>query len=155
MSAARAVECVPAAREHWPFVLDSFRAQMKRAAVVGSAVGDHVALLERDMRGLGRVIVATPIGHPESYLGWAAESFGSLVFAYVPRALRGFGFANAMVAELFRCGPIRLVYWTDTAEEIREHGFPLVHDWREFARRQQAAAGRPMRIHHHHQERAA
>ena len=148
-----AIDVIPAAREHRAFVLDSFRECL--GDLTGPHVWNqqaHVVELERDSRGRGNIIVATPLGHPETYLGWAAECWGSLVFAYVPQRLRRLGIARQMAAALFAGGPVRLVYWTDAAEEIREHGFPLVHDWREFARRQRFAERTPRP---QHTERAA
>jgi hypothetical protein len=135
------VSCVPAAREHFPFVLDSFRLSLADTAHV-YPVTPHVTMLERMIRGgLGRVVVATPRGHADTYLGWAAEEHGRLVFAYVPQLghLRRLGIARQMLAELFSDGPVRLIYWTLAAERIRRHGFPIVHDWQEFSRRQRLA----------------
>jgi hypothetical protein len=149
--------CLAAARpEHTHFILDSFRRSLADLAPVpAELVGAHVESVERGLRGgIGRVVVATPIGHPETFAGWAAEAFGSLLFAYVPLHLRGYGIAAHMAAQLFSTGPVRLVYWTETAEAIREHGFPLVHDWREYARRERAAE-RFAELRKHHTERAA
>jgi hypothetical protein len=127
-------------------VLKSFRRCLETVGHVES-VSAHVDLLERRLRGgLGHVIIATPAGHPEYFLGWAAEEFGALVFAYVPGRLRGNGFFRQMVADLFGDGgPVRLVYWTDYAERIKRAGFPLEHDWQEFAARQQRASRRSPR----------
>lgn len=139
MNLSSGIREVPAGSEHWPFVLDSFRGSLRTLAHV-SCVSAHVAALEHTLRGgLGQTIVATPAGHPEVFLGWAAALHGALLFAYVPERLRRLGIARQMMADLFDSAPIRLVYWTDTATRLAEHGFPLVHDWQEFARRSRAA----------------
>ena len=145
MTAFRAVSIVPASgSDHRRFVLTSFRECLRDwCGPHVTNVRAHVDELERDWRGRGQVVIVTPIGHPETFLGWAASSAGALVFAYVPQGLRGFGFASQLVASLFDVAPVRLVYWTDAAEKICEHGFPIVHDWREFARRQRFAERTP------------
>lgn len=156
MKLLRGVHIYPATREHYPFVLDSFRCSLADLGGVASGLVDaHVGLLERQLRGgLTRAVVASPIGHPETLLGWASEAFGSLLFAYVIQDLRKRGFASELYASLFARGPVRLVYWTETAEAIREHGFPIVHDWREFARRERAAEKATVRRFQHFTERA-
>jgi len=140
MNLVRGIDMVKADAGHVPFVLDSFRRSLSDAGgVPRGLIGDHaVAVRGQILGGLGRVIVATPKGHPETFLGWAAESCGAMVFAYVPMHLRALGIARHMAAALFDSGPVRLVYWTDTAEAIKDHGFPIVHDWREFQRRERA-----------------
>ena len=128
-----------AGRQHLGFVLDSFR-ECLRGFVENPAAHSH--RLERDMRGgLGRVIVATPAGHPEFFLGWAAVQDGALLFAYVPLNLRGRGIARQMVADLFPqpTSPLHLVYWTDSAQRASERDFPIIHDWRAFMQRQRSA----------------
>lgn len=128
-----------AGREHFGFILDSFR-ECLRGFVADP--GAHSEQLERDLRGgLGRVVVATPTGSPEFYLGWAAERDGTLLFAYVPLNLRGRGIARQMVADLFPApdSRMRLAYWTDSAQRASERGFPVVHDWRAFMARQRGA----------------
>ena len=125
----------PAGPQHLAFVANSFRHSLRELSHV-SDVPKHVTMLARTFRGgLGRTVVATLPGHPDTFLGWASALHGSLVFCYVPSHLRRLGIARQMVADLFGAGPIRLVYWTETAERIAHQGFPLVHDWREFARR--------------------
>ena len=153
MNLAAGIDEVAATPAHWPFVLDSFRKSLSALAHVQSPRA-HVAGLERSLRGgLGRVIVATPAGHPDTFLGWAAAIDGALLFVYVPERLRRLGIARQMVADLFSAAPVRLVYWTDTAERIARGGFPLIHDWQEFARRSRAAerftrwAARPLQLH--------
>ena len=130
----------PAGPQHLAFVADSFRHSLRQLSHV-SDVPQHVAMLARTFRGgIGRTVVATLPDHPDTFLGWAAALYGSLVFCYVPSHLRRLGIARQMVADLFGAGgPVRLVYWTETAERIARQGFPLVHDWREFARRSRAA----------------
>ena len=153
MAVTMGIREVMARPAHWPFVLDSFRKSLFSLAHVSSPQA-HVAGLERSLRGgLGRVIVATPAGHPDTFLGWAAAIDGALLFVYVPERLRRLGIARQMVADLFSAAPVRLVYWTDTAERIARGGFPVVHDWQEFARRSRAAerftrwAARPLQLH--------
>lgn len=138
----------PLRREHAGFILDSFR-ECLRGFVPNPWA--HSSLLERDMRGgLGRFTVASPAGHPEYFLGWAAEREGALLFVYVPLNLRGKGIARQMVADLFPqpTSRLRLVYWTDSAQRACEQGFPVVHDWRAFMHRQRSAE-RFRRVHDH------
>lgn len=151
MNLSAGIREVIAERQHVGFVLDSFR-ECLRGFVENPAA--HSQRLERDMRGgLGRVIVATPAGHPEFFLGWAAVQDGALLFAYVPLNLRGRGIAGQMVADLFPCpvSPLRLVYWTDSAQRALERGYPIAHDWRAYRARQQSA-GRFQRVHPNHLE---
>ena len=154
MNLTAGIHETPATPVHWPFILDSFRKSLASLSHVASPRA-HTEGLERLLRGrLGSAVVATPAGHPDTYLGWAVAIDGALLFAYVPAGLRRLGIARQMVAELFTSGPVHLVYWTDTAERIQRAGFPLVHDWQEFARRSRAAervarwAARPPQLLH-------
>ena len=151
MNLSAGVREVLATRDHLGFVLDSFRECLRGFVENPSA---HSLRLERDMRGgLGRVIVATPAGDPDLFIGWAAVQDGALLFAYVPLALRGKGIARQMVADLFPIPPqeLQLVYWTDSAQRASERGFPITHDWRAFMSRQRSA-GRYRREHYTHLE---
>jgi hypothetical protein len=145
-----------ATREHAPFILDTFRKSViDLGAMHPELASAHKLGVERDLRGRCRCIVASPIGHPETYLGWAAEAFGSLLFAYTGLWNRREGIGAQMVSALFTGGPVRLVYWTDTAAEIQEHGFPLVHDWREYARRERVAEQALERRYQHRERMTA
>lgn len=136
MNMSSGIRVVPATMAHAPFVLDSFRREIPSTGEIQrSLVWYHVTALESVLRGgLGRVVVAHPIGFPDTYVGWAAENCGSLIFAYVPSNLRGFGLARQIVSTLFDSAPIGLVYWTRTAERVKRSGFPIDRDWRTFVR---------------------
>lgn len=131
-----AIVAVDAGPEHAAFVRDSFRWGLEEAGVAD--VRAHVEMLGRDIRGrLGRTLVAVPSGHPSTFLGWASKVGGSLLFVYVPHNLRGWGISRHLVSWLMPAGgPVPLVYWTGAAQRAHDRGFPLVHDWPEFRRRQ-------------------
>lgn len=138
MNLSRGVSLVRAAPEHEAFICKALRESLiDLGAMPADRARQHKAALWTQIRGgIVSAIVATPLDHPETFIGWAAESCGSLLFAYVPTDNRRRGIAGKMVAALFSAGPVRLVYWTDVAEAVREAGFPLIHDWREFTRRE-------------------
>jgi hypothetical protein len=138
MNLSRGAAIIRATQAHESFVCKAFRESLVDLAGMSldRARAHERALWSQIRSGITSAVVAVPIGHPETFIGWAAQSCGSLLFAYVPTDLRGSGTAGKMAAALFDRGPVRLVYWTDVAEAIREHGFPLVHDWREFRRRE-------------------
>jgi len=130
----------PATRDHRGFVLRSFASTLADAsALPRSHVERHVGMLNRLMCGNGNVLVATHAQDPQAFLGWAAEDDGRLVFAYVPHRLRRLGIARHLVSALFQRGPLRLVYWTHYAQQAQDHGFPVIQDWREYARRERLA----------------
>jgi|WetSurMetagenome_2_1015567.scaffolds.fasta_scaffold442631_2 hypothetical protein len=152
MSLTRGLAIVVASMEHAPFILDSFAESVRAfGALPAGLVPHHTASIRRALQGrLGRFVVATPIGHPETFLGWAAIDCDSILFAYVPQILREQGIASHMISHLIRTGPVRLVYWTKYADDIKRRGFPIEHDWHEFSRRERAAE-RSLRWNHRQQ----
>lgn len=127
--------------KHAGFVFASFTKSLRDFGTVGALyLRQHVYQLERELRGgLGATVVASPIGEPDTMLGWAHADCGSLVYAYTIADCRKWGIGSVMAGGLFSGGPVPVVYWTVLAQEIADHGFPVIHDFDEYVRRERAA----------------
>jgi len=122
---------LPAAPEHWPWILGTFQAQLAdmRAEYTNAQAWRHAQRLAALMRGgICEAIVACPKNNPDVRGGWAARQGGTLVFVYVRDWLRQSGIGSQLATKLTDAVPMRLAYWTPTAQAVRDHGFPLVYD---------------------------
>lgn len=132
------VEVVPFLPAHAPWVLATFWRQLLRAeGVDADQAMQYADALARALRGPARVYVATPRGYTDDAVGWAAGVGGAVVFAYVRRDFRRHGIATQLAGCLTERPPVRLAFWTDAADAIQVHGFPVeydIHAFREFLR---------------------
>ena len=132
------VEIIPFQAGHAPWVLSTFWRQLRHAEGVDAKQAFQYAdALARALRGPARAYVATPRGYADDPIGWAASVGGAVVFAYVRQDFRRHGIAIQLVGCLTAHPPVRLAFWTDDADAIQIHGFPVeydIHAFREFLR---------------------
>lgn len=149
------VEVIPATALHMPWIFSTFRCQAQRpASMLGHDEASRLAdALMRVMRGPGRAVVAVPRGYDDAPVGWSVGIGASALFAYVREPLRRHGIANALVGCLTPSPPVRLAMWTDEAEAIQRHGYPVEYDIHAF--RELCSYVRPASRGKHHNERAA
>lgn len=127
------VDVVAALPSHLPWVFATFREQAARLPL-GSRHEAHelACALLRIVRGPGLCAVAIPQGYANEPLGWAVSLDRAVLFAYVRAPLRQHGIGLQLVSELVKPMPVRVALWTDEAEAIQRHGFPIEYDIHAF-----------------------
>jgi hypothetical protein len=127
------VDVVAALPAHLPWVFATFREQAAHLPL-GSRHEAHelACALLRVARGPGLCAVAIPQGYPNEPLGWAVTLGRAVLFAYVRAPLRMHGIGVQMISELVKPLPVRVAMWTDDAEAIQQHGFPIEYDIHAF-----------------------
>lgn len=81
--------------------------------------------------GIGNAVVAVPManGYESEFAGWAAAIDGHVVAVYVRTQFRRQGVGSMLLTEITSgSAPIRLGYWSDDAQSVADHGFPIEHD---------------------------
>jgi len=116
-------------------IVDSFTKQITEGSLVKGT--DRVILNVNHLCSAlckrGGSAVAALSKAPNVLIGWAAkEDDGALLFAYVKHDFRRWGIGSAMIQELTKDSPIRVVYWTRAAKKIYNSGKPVTWDWARF-----------------------
>jgi GNAT superfamily N-acetyltransferase len=75
-------------------------------------------------------VVAVPVarGYESEFAGWAAAIDGHVVAVYVRTQFRRQGVGSMLLTALTDFAPIRVGYWSDDAQSVADHGFPIEHD---------------------------
>ena len=135
--------------KHAGFVKSSFGRSLRDLGTVPPLyIRQHVYQLDRSLRsGLGVTVVATPIIDPDTLLGWAHYDAGSLIYAYTIADCRRFGVASTLAGAFYTDGKVPVVYWTVLAQDVRDHGYPIEHDFDEFMRRSKLAEKSTLRYY--------
>lgn len=120
------VEVLPAGPQSWPWMLDCFRDQIGRIDGGPAQLASmQTAALARILRsGVGTAVIVAPKGSTEE-MGWAVAVNGSLLFLYVRAVFRRQGIGAHLACAITTGAPIGIAYWTQEAEAIAAHGFPL------------------------------
>lgn len=121
------IDVLRAHREHFGWILETFRGQIARLPECGRILArtESDALRRVLCAGIGRVVVAVPRGDDDGLIGWAASIDGRLVFAYVRELLRHKGIGGELIAAVVDLAPVEAAYWTPDAEAMQARGYPI------------------------------
>lgn len=126
------VSVIPAGASSRPWILEIFRDKLRDLEGAREAQAHREALGRLMCSSLGRVVLAVPTGYNDDFCGWAASIEGLLVFAYVRDDLRCGGIGGKMITALGIPRPVGIAYWTDEAQQVQDHGFPLAYSQRAY-----------------------
>jgi hypothetical protein len=143
------VSIIPACADSRPWILSVFRDKVRTLEGAREAQSHREALGRLMCSTLGRVVVAVPTGYTGDFCGWAASIGGMLVFAYVRDDLRANGIGNKLIVSLGVARPVGVAYWTEEAQQVHDHGYPLEYSHSAYLAMRSLTRG------HHHDERKA
>ena len=127
------MDYLPATPESWAWIDDTFGWRLREMTCGPRDVGAQVAALHRVLfTGAGTALVSSPIGYPDEWTGWAVGLGGSLVFAYVREEFRKQGIGHRLIVRSTQGQPVHVAYWTEDAEEMQAHGYPIAYDIRAY-----------------------
>ena len=126
MNLARLCRYLPAPPASFPWMRETFHDHVLRMPGCPRDVLDQAHALIRAVHvHAASAVVASLVGQPDAWLGWAAVLDGRILFAYVRAEFRCNGIGLELAGSLTERVPLEVAYWTDDVQGMADHGIPV------------------------------